>query len=76
MTYALWWSSHPEQRSTRSDAEGREVYGRMVRFQRGTKAARSAHGESIAQNRRFGRSGEGRAGSASLLTARLPRSMR
>jgi hypothetical protein len=32
MTYALLVIEPPGQRSTRSDAEGREVYGRMVRF--------------------------------------------
>ena len=32
MTYALLVVEPPGQRSTRSDAEGREVYGRMVRF--------------------------------------------
>jgi hypothetical protein len=32
MTYALLVVEPPEQRSTRTEAEGREVYGRMVRF--------------------------------------------
>ena len=32
MTYALLVIEPPGQRSTRSDAEGHEVYGRMVRF--------------------------------------------
>jgi hypothetical protein len=32
MTYALLVVEPPGQRSTRSDAEGHEVYGRMVRF--------------------------------------------
>ncbi len=32
MTYALLVVEPPGQRSTRSEAEGREVYGRMVRF--------------------------------------------
>jgi hypothetical protein len=32
MTYALLVIEPPGQRNTRSDAEGREVYGRMVRF--------------------------------------------
>src|ERR1700761_2762394 len=32
MTYALLVIEPPGQRSTRSDAEGREVYGRMVQF--------------------------------------------
>ena len=32
MTYALLVIEPPGQRNTRSEAEGREVYGRMVRF--------------------------------------------
>jgi hypothetical protein len=32
MTYALLVIEPPGQRSTRSDAEGREAYGRMVQF--------------------------------------------
>jgi hypothetical protein len=32
MTYALLVVEQPGQRDTRSDAEGRDVYGRMVRF--------------------------------------------
>jgi hypothetical protein len=32
MTYALLVVEPPGQRNTRSEAEGREVYGRMVRF--------------------------------------------
>jgi hypothetical protein len=32
MTYALLVVEPPGQRNTRSDAEGREVYARMVRF--------------------------------------------
>jgi hypothetical protein len=32
MTFALLVVEPPGQRSTRSDAQGREVYGRMVRF--------------------------------------------
>jgi hypothetical protein len=32
MAYALLVVEPPGQRSTRSEAEGREVYGRMVRF--------------------------------------------
>ena len=32
MTYALLVVEQPGQRSTRTEAEGREAYGRMVRF--------------------------------------------
>src|SRR5262249_25896185 len=37
MTYALLVVEPPGQRSTRSDAEGREVYGQMVRFSENLK---------------------------------------